>query len=139
MRTLARSAVVLLLACAAFFAGLHGGPLLGKAKLALFPSQEFAEGDYSALYQDANASVVLFSTSTCPYCTQVRALLDDAKVTYTDYLIDKSEAADAKFRSMDGVAVPLLFVGDRSIRGFRPESIQQALRRSGAIPNDGSA
>ena len=115
----------ILMAC--FIGGLFGAPLARVTYARLFPPAEFVAGDYSRLYAEAGKPVVLFSTSTCPYCKQTRALFDAAGVQYADYVIDESESAEQKFKSLGGSTVPLVFIGDREIRGFREATIRHSL------------
>ena len=37
--------------------------------------------------------VTVYSTTTCPYCVMLKRWLDEKKVEYTDYLIDKNPIA----------------------------------------------
>jgi len=115
----------ILMAC--FIGGLFGAPLARVTYARLFPPPEFVAGDYSKLYAEAGKPVVLFSTSTCPYCKKTRALFDAAGVQYADYVIDESESAEQKFKDLGGSAVPLVFIGQREIRGFREAAIRNAL------------
>lgn len=115
------------LLCACFCAGLYGGPLARAAYAHLFPTPEFRTGEFSQIHRDAGAQVVLFSTSVCPYCKQARTLLRDKNVAFVDYVIDESDDANAKFKQLGGVGVPLLYIGDRSISGFRESAINDAL------------
>ena len=54
-------------------AGLGCG--LAVAKLPSLFKKNYVEGDYSAYYQNASASVVLYGTKTCPYCTRTLSLI----------------------------------------------------------------
>jgi glutaredoxin len=93
----------------------------------MFPPNAFTEGDFSAVYRDAGKPVVLFATSTCPYCSQTRELLARAHVDFKEWTTDKSEQAREKFAALGGDAVPLLFVGHRRIVGYDEGAIRQSL------------
>jgi glutaredoxin len=110
-----------------FLVGLYGAPLAKGTYFALFPAPEYKIGDYSQIYDMAGKQVVLFSTSTCPYCEKTRALLAKLGVSYQDYMIDKSPEAETAVRKLDGSAVPLLFVGARRIKGYRESTIRHAI------------
>ncbi|AND67840.1 hypothetical protein ATSB10_03860 [Dyella thiooxydans] len=86
-------------------------------------------GDYGAIYATAGKSVVLYSTSTCPYCKKVRALFAKNHVDYTDYVIDKSRSAIASFKDLKGGPVPMIFIGDRKIIGFNEKVIMESVRK----------
>jgi glutaredoxin len=126
MRTL-RFLTLLVVIATCFVAGLYGAPLGRSAYARLFPEPAFRIGDYSKLHDEAGSTVVLFSTSTCPYCKKTRELLNGAHVSFVDYDIESSEAGKAKFKQLGGVGVPLLYVGNREIHGFREVAIKDAL------------
>lgn len=107
--------------------GVRAGPLVREGYALLFPAPDFSRGDFHALLEQAHAPVVLFSSSTCPWCARTRALLADAGTTYRDYVIDQDEDAHRRFEAAGGDAVPLLFIGDRRIVGFRDRVIREAL------------
>jgi glutaredoxin len=110
-----------------FAIGLYAGPHASPAYRAMFPEPEYKTGDYSALYAQAGREIVLYSTSTCPYCTKVRDLFAKQGVEFTEYQIDKSKAAAADFQRRGGQYVPLLYIGEREIAGFREQAIRDAL------------
>ena len=72
-------------------------------------------------------AVVMVSTSTCPYCALARAYLDQAKVEYRDFVIDQSADAQQQFQALGGGKVPLLFIGNRRIVGYREDTIRDSL------------
>lgn len=108
-------------------AGLWAGPFARAAYERLFPSPAFTTGNHVELLRQAGSSVVMFSTSTCPHCSDARALLQREGVAYRDFLIDKSPEAKAQFESLDGEGVPLIFIGDRRIVGYRESVIRESL------------
>lgn len=124
-----RLRVLLLIALvpACFVGGLYGGPWLRQAYAAIFPEPEYRTGDYSALYAEAGKQVVMFSTSTCPYCKRARDLLALEGVAYREYIVDQSAQARKQFLHRGGGAVPLIYVGDREIRGFRENAIRESI------------
>jgi mycoredoxin len=109
-------------------AGLWLGPGARTAYAQLFPRPAFTTGDFSAIYREAGTSVVIYTTSTCPYCKRARALLDRQGVAYRDYLIDESEEFDRQFIELGGRGVPLLLIGERRIVGYREDTIAESLR-----------
>ncbi len=131
MPKLIRKLLPLLLIPAFFAFGLYLGPKLTSAYRTAFPPAEYVTGDHAALYAKAGNKVVMYATTTCPYCTKVRELLAAEGVKYTEYQIDKSEAANAEFIAKGGVGVPLLYIGERRIDGFREPAIREALKAIG--------
>lgn len=86
-----------------------------------------SEADYSRLHRDAGAEVLLFGTSTCPYCKQARAFLDDRKVAYRDLNIDQSSEAAQIFAELGEKGVPVLLAGNRLVRGFNSVEYEQSI------------
>lgn len=37
--------------------------------------------------------ITIYSTTTCPYCVMLKRWLDDKKIEYTDYTVDKNPIA----------------------------------------------
>ncbi len=118
-------AVLLIPLC--FAAGLYGGPYATSMYNKVFPKPQYTTGDYAALYQKAGNEIVMYSTTGCPYCAKVRKIFDEKGVKYTEYQVDKSKEAYAEFKSRGGEYVPLLYIGDRQIAGFREEAIRDAI------------
>lgn len=110
-----------------FTVGLAAGPHAGRLYRDWFPPPQYIEGDYSALYAQDGKPVVMYATSTCPYCAKVRALFAAQGVDYTEYQIDKSKEHDAAFKRLGAPGVPVLFIGERRIDGFREAAIVEAL------------
>ena len=108
------------------------GPRLRDAYNQWFPPPAFVSGDCSSLYAEMAKPVVIFTTSTCPYCKKVRKLLEINHVDFADLVVNESGAAEQRFREVGGKAVPALFIGKRMIVGFREDAITEALK---LIPN----
>lgn len=115
-----------------FVAGLYGGPLVRGIYARLFPPPAYTTGDFSSLYKAAGEPVVLFSTSTCPFCKETRALFAEKRVAYADYIVDKSKGAESGFKKLDGSAVPMIFIGNRRIVGFNKPIIESSLAQIGS-------
>lgn len=37
--------------------------------------------------------ITVYSTTTCPYCVMLKRWLDEKKIAYTDYMVDKNPYA----------------------------------------------
>ncbi len=46
--------------------------------------------------------VTVYSTTTCPYCVMLKHWLDERKITYTDYLVDKNQFAAQNMVQLSG-------------------------------------
>ena len=142
MATLARhlsSAALLILFLGG---GLLAGPSVRSAYERLFPEPAFVTGDFAALYREAGTPIVMFSTSTCPFCRRARELLDHEQAQYRDFVVDQSPDAQRQFEALGGGGVPLLFIGNRRIVGFRADTIRESLSsipspsQTNCIPRD---
>lgn len=80
--------------------------------------------------------IAVYSTTTCPYCVALKQWLDDKKVEYTNYMIDKNPYAAQMMVSQSGqMGVPFSTIehADGSIDkvlGFDREQLQQALDKN---------
>lgn len=131
VRTLGRTLAISLLnvlALALFLGiGVWSGPRLRDAYARLFPEPAYVTGDYAAIYRQAGKPVVMFSKTTCPYCRHARELLQRDHVEFVEYVIDESPEARRQFDQLGGSGVPLLFIGDRRIVGFREDTLRASL------------
>ena len=66
------------------------------------------------------ATVELFTTNYCPYCTRAKALLDKKGVAYTqtDLTNDPEGREKLVIRSGGRKTVPQIFINNQSIGGF---------------------
>lgn len=72
--------------------------------------------------------VEVFTTSTCPYCTKLKAWLDEQGVDYVEHdVASDREQAMRMIRTTGQQGVPQTFVGDQAIIGFQPQEIAAAL------------
>jgi len=78
----------------------------------------------------ASASVVLLSTSWCPWCRTAREMFRSEGIPYTEYDVETTPKGRELYRRYDGSGVPLIIVNGVVIRGFNKVAIYQALRRS---------
>lgn len=84
-------------------------------------------GDYSAIVRDAGKPVVLFATTTCPYCRQARDLLDAMRVDHVVYDIDVSPPARALYERLHANSVPVLVTAGRRVTGFDEAAYRSTL------------
>lgn len=127
MTTRTRAVLTVAMVPAVFAVGLYGALAMRHVYHAAFPPPAYATGDHRALFERHGNPVVVYATATCPYCGQARALLSSLSVAYTELRIDESTDAEAEFRALGGRGVPLLFIGDRRIAGYRETVIREAL------------
>ena len=84
-------------------------------------------GDFSAIVATAGRPVVLFATTTCPYCARARSLLDAMKVDHVVYDIDTSEPARALYSHLHAHSVPVLVTAGLRIIGFDEATYRKKL------------
>lgn len=92
---------------------------------------DYTEGNYAAYFPDPSIKVVMYGTSTCPFCAKARDYLRERGVAFADYDIQESAAAREAFGKLDGKGVPLILIGDRRIEGFAPPVYDEALEHAG--------
>ena len=72
--------------------------------------------------------VVVYSTSTCPYCRMAKDFLDDSGVRYESYDLGADESRRKEMIDKSGqMGVPVIDVGGKIIIGFDKESIKAEL------------
>ena len=74
----------------------------------------------------APGGTTLFSATWCGYCKLAKAYLQRNGVSYRNIDIDAVDGR-AMFISAGGRGIPLLFVGNRAIRGFTPDGYKRFL------------
>ncbi len=63
--------------------------------------------------------VVMYATSTCPFCASARELLRAKGVTWTEVSVDVEPDKRAEMMSRSGQSsVPQIFIGDFHVGGF---------------------
>jgi glutaredoxin len=127
MPNIVKTMLAVLMVPLCFAIGMYAGPHAASAYHKVFPEPEYKTGDFSALYAKAGHEVVMYSSSTCPYCAKVRELFVKQGVKFTEYQVDKSKVAAAEFKQRGGLYVPLLYIGEREIAGFREQAIRDAI------------
>lgn len=92
---------------------------------------ELVQGDYSDVYAKAGGDIVLYSLSTCPFCHKAKELLDKRKVRYVERVIDKDEAARKEADGLKIQSVPVIYIGDQSMRGYDEAKLAELLDKHG--------
>ena len=73
-------------------------------------------------------NVVIYSTSTCPYCIRAKQFLSDNKIAFTNYDVSSDQTkADEMVEKSGQMGVPVLDIDGEIIVGFDKERIQKAL------------
>ena len=73
------------------------------------------------------ANVVLYSASGCPLCAKYKQLLADKKIAYTERNTTENPTYLNELSGKGIRMVPTVFVGDKYVAGFRPNSLIELL------------
>lgn len=83
--------------------------------------------------QAKSNAIIVYTISTCPHCQEAKEYLDSKGIQYVDYEIDTSMSARKKFEALHGKYVPLFFIGNQRIEGFKENALNNALRSQGLL------
>jgi glutaredoxin len=78
----------------------------------------------------AQPHVVMYATTWCPYCAKARAFFRRNGIQYTEYDIERDPRANAAYRRLGGGGVPIVVVGDDTVRGYDEPRLRSLLRAS---------
>jgi glutaredoxin-like YruB-family protein len=73
--------------------------------------------------------VIVYSTSTCPWCKKTKEWLEENKVKFKD--IDVTQNAKARDEMIDKsgqMGVPVVMIGDEILVGFNPDKMKNLLK-----------
>jgi len=73
------------------------------------------------------SNVVLYSATGCPLCAKYKQLLSDKKIQYTERNTTENPALLNELAGKGIRMVPTVFVGDKYVSGFRPNSLLEIL------------
>jgi len=96
------------------------------------PKPQAKEPSQIAAYNDSESfrgvRVIMYRTTWCGYCKKAEELLVNLGVSLVQYDIEKDRSRHAEMKSMGGVGVPFIIIGDKRIRGYDKNGIMDALR-----------
>jgi glutaredoxin len=73
------------------------------------------------------SKVVLYSTTNCPLCEKYRVILDAQGVSYTELNTSERPELLDELAAQGIRMVPTIFVGEKVVAGFRPNSLLEIL------------
>ncbi|QIN84488.1 NrdH-redoxin [Rubrobacter tropicus] len=83
------------------------------------------------------AEVLVFTTSTCPWCRRAKEYLANKNLSFREVNVERDAAAAEEMVEATGQsAVPALKIGDTWVVGFHPPTIDRAFARAG-LPSVG--
>ena len=71
--------------------------------------------------------VVLYSATGCPLCAKYRQLLADKKIAFTEKNTTETPSHLDELAAKGIRMVPTVFVGEKFVAGFRPNSLLELL------------
>ena len=75
--------------------------------------------------------VIVYVSSSCHRCEQVRELLASAGVAFVTRVVDEDDTAYDELLALGFRAVPVTCIGNRAIRGYNPDTLHAALSEAG--------
>lgn len=69
--------------------------------------------------------VVMYSAEWCGVCKKAKKYFKNANIRYTNYDIDKSKSARARYNKLGAKGVPVILVGNNRMNGFSIGSFKQ--------------
>ena len=74
-------------------------------------------------------TVVMLSTSWCPYCARTRQFFARHAVVWCEYDIERSAVGAARHRQSGVVGVPVTFIDGNQIAGYDPDEFKRVLKQ----------
>ncbi len=62
--------------------------------------------------------VIMYSAEWCGVCKKAKKHFKQKRIQYTEYDVDKSKSAKARFKKLGGKGVPIILVGKKRMNGF---------------------
>lgn len=77
------------------------------------------------------SEIIMYSTSWCPYCKKARDYFNSRNISFTDYDIDKDNAAAARLKQLQGSSsIPFTIINGEKISGFSSSEYEMALQKN---------
>lgn len=71
--------------------------------------------------------VIMLGAGWCPYCSQARKYLQNNKISYCEYDMERTEEGKRLYKEVNGQAIPILLIGKYQLNGFHEDRIRTAL------------
>ena len=93
-----------------------------KVQLNSFEGLSISDSDF--IDARLNRQVVMYSATWCGYCRKARNYFQKKGIPFKEYDIENSSKGRRDYARMNGQGVPIIFVGQKRIQGFRAEQFQ---------------
>ena len=77
--------------------------------------------------------LVVYGTTTCPYCKGLRADLDRRGISYRFIEVDRNAEGRAKMKAMGADGVPFTTAGGKTYSGYSPGGLESFLKGLGGL------
>ncbi|HAE92195.1 glutaredoxin family protein [Tissierella praeacuta] len=75
------------------------------------------------------SNVIVYTSSTCPYCVSAKDYLKEKGVSYTEKNVQTDKEARKELMAMGHMGVPVLVIDGEEIVGFDKEKIDNLLAK----------
>lgn len=75
------------------------------------------------------ANVVVYTSSTCPYCVSAKDYLNEKGVAYTEKNVQTDKEARKELMAMGHMGVPVLVIDGEEVVGFDKAKIDSLLAK----------
>jgi glutaredoxin len=99
----------------------------GKSMFKRQPRQGTGEQSVQARSSQAQPEVTLYSASWCGYCKATREFFKDNGIRFTEHDVETTAEGADGYRKLGGGGVPVILVGEETVRGFSEEGLRQML------------
>lgn len=79
-------------------------------------------------------NVVVYSSTGCEYCKKIKTDLDNWGLAYEERNVTENEAYFEDLHAKGIYSVPVTFIGDRSVIGYRPNAMKKILVELDLLP-----
>jgi glutaredoxin len=94
---------------------------------------QVSAGGIAVQTSDGQRAVAIFTTDSCTYCRAAKKFLEQKRVAYTEFNLDRSDKARQVFGMLGGRGVPLIIVGEQRLVGFDQQSLTRLLVEQGFL------
>ncbi|MFW5425865.1 MAG: glutaredoxin family protein [Methylophagaceae bacterium] len=102
-----------------FFAELFGSDFLSPLERRLLKKNFDSQG---------RPKLVMYSTTTCGYCTRAREYFESKNIAFTELYIDSDLTAKQHYDSLEGSGTPLIYIGYSRIDGFDKRRLKSLIK-----------
>ncbi|MDD9266150.1 glutaredoxin family protein [Paenibacillus sp. GCM10023248] len=73
------------------------------------------------------SNVIVYSSTNCPYCQQLKKYLTDQQVAYEERNIDLNDQYGQELHDMGLMSLPVTVIGEHKILGLNVTKLKKAL------------